>query len=26
VPLDQVADAWQRQADGRAERKLVVVL
>jgi NADPH2:quinone reductase len=26
IPLDDVGGAWQRQADGRAERKLVVVL
>jgi NADPH:quinone reductase len=26
VPLDEVADAWQRQAEGSADRKLVVVL
>lgn len=26
VPLDQVADAWRRQADGTADRKLVVML
>jgi len=26
VPLDDVPEAWQRQADGLAERKLVVVL
>jgi NADPH:quinone reductase len=25
VPLDDVAEAWQRQADGGADRKLVVV-
>ena len=25
VPLDNVADAWQRQAEGRADRKLVIV-
>ena len=25
VPLDDVADAWQRQAEGRADRKLVIV-
>lgn len=25
VPFEQVADAWRRQADGSAERKLVVV-
>jgi NADPH:quinone reductase len=26
VPFDEVADAWRRQADGSAKRKLVVVL
>lgn len=26
VPLDQVADAWRRQAEGSAQRKLVVML
>lgn len=26
VPLDQVADAWRRQAKGTAHRKLVIVL
>jgi NADPH2:quinone reductase len=25
VPLDDIAEAWQRQADGRANRKLVVI-
>ena len=26
VPLDEVGDAWRRQADGTAQRKLVVML